>query len=499
MKETKIISAFPGTGKTFLFEHEKNSEILDSDSSKFSWADEEQTERHPDFPQNYIDHIKTHIGKVDTILVSTHKEIRNALAENNIFYTLVYPNIELKAEYKERFIERGNDDAFIKMIDENWDRFIKDIMEEMPINCNLVQLETGDYLFNRVIGLGYNEQNQTDDTIDDEKEDPAEEEVEFKEEKHIVKAVCIYHSRDLDGWMSAAIVKKWFNNKEVPNKEGEPINTIDFLGWDYGCEIPNLDIYTDIYMTDISFPPAEMLKIQESGKSFVWCDHHISAITEIENYLKANDVASPFGKRDVRFAACELTWENLYPDKEMPELVRLLGRYDCFGHKGTEEEQKVLEFQYAARAFIDGYEKAFEYLMNWTPTWTDTFLNQGVAVYKYLCTEAKQTYTKAFPIKFDNTQRAKTDISGAAPTHLKFLAVNQERFNPINFGINYHLEGYDGFACFWYKNGKWNWSLYNDNEKVDCSIIAKSYGGGGHKGASGFLCDSAILKIILHS
>ena len=30
-----------------------------------------------------------------------------------------------------------------------------------------------------------------------------------------MKTICIYHSRDLDGWMSAAIVKKWFedNNK----------------------------------------------------------------------------------------------------------------------------------------------------------------------------------------------------------------------------------------------------------------------------------------------
>ena len=85
--------------------------------------------------------------------------------------------------------------------------------------------------------------------------------------------------------------------------------------------------------------------------------------------------------------------------------------------------------------------------------------------------------------------------------HLKqkhvFLCVNQERFNPINFGIDYHKEGYDGFACFWYKNGKWMWSLYNDNEEVDCSVIAKQYGGGGHKGAAGFVCDyETMLNII---
>ena len=37
MKDTKIISAFPACGKTYLFENFKDKIILDSDSSKFSW------------------------------------------------------------------------------------------------------------------------------------------------------------------------------------------------------------------------------------------------------------------------------------------------------------------------------------------------------------------------------------------------------------------------------------------------------------------------------
>jgi len=71
-----------------------------------------------------------------------------------------------------------------------------------------------------------------------------------------------------------------------------------------------------------------------------------------------------------------------------------------------------------------------------------------------------------------------------------FVCINKERFNPINFGIDYHKDGYDGAACFHYANGKWNFSLYNDNGNVDCSAIAKQYGGGGHKGAAGFIIDN---------
>jgi len=67
----------------------------------------------------------------------------------------------------------------------------------------------------------------------------------------------------------------------------------------------------------------------------------------------------------------------------------------------------------------------------------------------------------------------------------KFICINKERFNPINFGIDYHKDNYDGVASFYFDGINYNFSLYSDT--VDCSIIAKQFGGGGHKGASGFI------------
>ena len=77
----------------------------------------------------------------------------------------------------------------------------------------------------------------------------------------------------------------------------------------------------------------------------------------------------------------------------------------------------------------------------------------------------------------------------------KFICINKERFNPINFGIDYHAEGYDGAACFHYDGVAklWRFSLYNDNGLVDCSQIAKQFGGGGHKGAAGFVTNDLNL------
>ena len=136
MINTKVISAFPACGKTYCFKNKQEcfKGILDSDSSEFSWIKDENgdntKERNPDFPNNYIQHIKDNIGKVEIIFVSSHKEVRDALKENNIEYTLIYPDISYKEDWLWRFERRGNDESFIKFISDNWDSFIKDMDNE---------------------------------------------------------------------------------------------------------------------------------------------------------------------------------------------------------------------------------------------------------------------------------------------------------------------------------------------------------------------------------
>lgn len=426
-----------------------------------------------------------------------------------------------------------------------------------------------------------------------------------------MKTCVIYHSIDLDGWMSAAIVKHWFTTVQSVYKNVEVLN---FIGYNHGQPIPDLSEYNQIIMCDISFSKEEMLKLYERlNSNFIWIDHHISAIKDnvLFNLEKGGNYhIDYYGIRDIEFAACELTWQYFFPNEPMPEIVRLLGRYDCFGHKGTNEEQKILEFQYGARQKISNYEEAYEWLTMCLDhsEICNEIQNAGDEIYQYLCTEARQAYKNGFeiifkPIKnkvflggtcnnsswrnqltpllgidyfnpvvddwtpecqmeeyrqkeeecnihlyiitkemigvfsiaeiidsvhsnketifvinpdgFDDKQlkslKAVLDMvlkhggkgeitnnmnnvalllnrleSNFINRNLKFICINKERFNPINFGIDYHKDGYDGCACFHYADGVWNFSLYNDNGEVDCSSIAKQYGGGGHKGAAGF-------------
>lgn len=103
--KTVIVSAFPACGKSWVFENQDklSLKVADSDSSKFSWVlDEEGLStgaRNQDFPTNYIEHIKSLVGEVDYILVSSHQEVRDALNEAQLPYVLVMPHRNLMHEW----------------------------------------------------------------------------------------------------------------------------------------------------------------------------------------------------------------------------------------------------------------------------------------------------------------------------------------------------------------------------------------------------------------
>lgn len=145
---TKIISAFPGCGKTTFFNmmNEKydgdNTICIDSDSSEFSWIIKDGDKvRNDEFPNNYINHIRKNIGKYKYIFISTHDVVREALMENEIKFHIVYPDLSMKEEYLDRYDKRGNDEGFIKLLNENWEEWIEAIMNIDSEFCEKIKLD----------------------------------------------------------------------------------------------------------------------------------------------------------------------------------------------------------------------------------------------------------------------------------------------------------------------------------------------------------------------
>ena len=137
-KNTKIVAGFPGVGKTF-FAANSSLDVADSDNSLFSKSE--------DFPENYIEHIKSLMGKKDVIMVSTHKEVRQALVDHGLPFILVYPTRDQKEAYLSRFRERGCSEQFIELLGNNFYRWTNELTWQR--GCTHVLLQEGEYLSDR--------------------------------------------------------------------------------------------------------------------------------------------------------------------------------------------------------------------------------------------------------------------------------------------------------------------------------------------------------------
>ena len=148
----KIISAFPGIGKTTLVQTNKN--YIDLESSDYKWIDIDKTlpieERkgtaktiNPDFPNNYIKKINELTGMGFNVLISSHKEVREALQAQGIEYTIILPSLDMKEEMISRYLSRGNQESFVNLLKTNYEKFVGDL----SIDPNeKVVLKSGQYL-----------------------------------------------------------------------------------------------------------------------------------------------------------------------------------------------------------------------------------------------------------------------------------------------------------------------------------------------------------------
>lgn len=143
---TKVISAFPGTGKSYFASTSgQKTGVADLDSGEYTLGyDGDGKVRNSDFPSNYLRAIKEHIGKVDVLFVGCQPEVIAALRKEGISFTLIYPERGLKAQYMNRFRERNNQQPFMDLLSRNWDLFL-DFLEGQH-DCERIVLGSEQYI-----------------------------------------------------------------------------------------------------------------------------------------------------------------------------------------------------------------------------------------------------------------------------------------------------------------------------------------------------------------
>jgi len=286
--------------------------------------------------------------------------------------------------------------------------------------------------------------------------------------------LIIYHSADFDGLFSREIARLYFGD------------AADYLGWNYGDPVPVVAAgVTAIYMIDISIK-----ELMQDGR-LVWIDHHKSAMDEFGPAIQ--------GWRIDGVAACRLAWQWFFghmpldptPTKEdfyerrvsEPLAVRLAGEYDVWDHR----DPNAVRFQHGLRS-----EEALDWRQLLVPNdesplavaYVNNLLHAGRVLHEARERENKSIIlAQGFTIRWEG---------------MTFIACNAARFNSLLFtaALTPEHDGCLGF-CWNGKQDRWKVSLYGVPGKpdVDFSVIAKKYGGGGHRQACGFEC--SVLPFML--
>ena len=270
---------------------------------------------------------------------------------------------------------------------------------------------------------------------------------------------CYYHN-DADGRCAGAIVHQAYESVEKDEKN-------IFIEVDYKDSIDMKGIAggEKVIIVDFSFKPEIMNKLLETTSDIIWLDHHKTAFEYEKSY---NTILR--GLRDDKYSACELAWRFFCHEQKMPRAVELIGDRDKWAWKyGTE----TAWFNQGLKVFAHQPKDVL---------WNDLLTNnkevlQSVIDAGEICIRYRNNFCKDYADSYG----FETDFE----KHRAY-ALGMYMFGSEAFGERFTK--YPICLSFVYVGDKWVVGLYS--KAIDVSKIAKKYGGGGHKGAAGFVCDN---------
>jgi len=283
---------------------------------------------------------------------------------------------------------------------------------------------------------------------------------------------CFYHSADLDGICSAAIV-----NLYHPECELFPINYGNTFYWD------SIKQGETVYMVDFSLQPfGDMLRLNDMC-DLIWIDHHKSAIEERE----ASGISFK-GVQQSGMGACALVNDYFArkasenSDITISRPVMLLAAYDVWDHK----DSRTVPFQYGIRmedcSKNPRHPKWEELIGGSEGSYFDDIVARGETIMKYVENDNR---VKASALCFDH-------VLPWGPG-LKCLAANAGPCNSQLFESRWNPTKYEAMMLFSWRKYRWAITLFTDRSDIDVSEPAKWFGGGGHRGAAGFNVPSLSL------
>ena len=282
------------------------------------------------------------------------------------------------------------------------------------------------------------------------------------------KTYCIYHDKDFDGVLSAAII-----NREYPNTE--------FIPYDYGYDLNLSKIYPNsgVFIVDCSLPEWALKYLDEQTHLYLF-DHHPRSLTnKVCKSLK--------GARESGSAACSILWDYLYPFGKIPAGIKLVNAFDI---KDKQDKQvwnnEVLPFQAGLKQFkMDPASRIFEQVIESEREVIEQIIMEGQVIMRYEEAQA-EIYMKKFSYDL---------MFNWDGNKVRALVVNRQMVGNEFFESAVDKKWHQMYIAYTRVNNVYMYSFRSWPGKggVDVREIAEFFGGGGHKYAAGVTTDEFIL------
>ena len=284
-----------------------------------------------------------------------------------------------------------------------------------------------------------------------------------------IKRLGFFHSKDMDGYFSGAVLKYKYPD-------------IELRGWDYKDEVPSfesMDGFDEIILIDITFPFDILQELGTKTKLTV-IDHHVSFKKQVDNHLQiGHDVVTDNLKYitfeyiyDDKLSACELGFKYYFG--YIPPIVELVGKYDTWRANGTDEwDTVVLPMKYYLYGKVNKPDDVKNYWFDkYSGDIVDSMLEIGESIMEY---ERKMDESKT------NSYAFVREAYG-----LRALCINTNFMSSETMITKFDSSKHDIMIGFAYNGNNWGVSLRSVGDKVDVSQIARERFGGGHSQSAGF-------------
>lgn len=284
--------------------------------------------------------------------------------------------------------------------------------------------------------------------------------------------IIVYHHNDADGKSAAAMVAMAYPLEEKKFIETSyPIN-VNVNEYKHSTNI------SKIFFVDLSFKSDDLPMITElsnTGIPIVWIDHHESS----NNLIKSGaEIPESIDKTvDISRCGAYLTYEYLHKYSDVPAFIKLIDIWDR--HVTTSD-------MWSSARCLKVSLDAISDTSPMAPIWTEFviggkpvlqyYIDRGGIISEYLDNYNKQLLKKNGVV---------TKIMG-----IECISINYVGDSSVLDSVRAKFP----LSMIWnYDGHTYKYSIFTDSKTINCEKIAELFGGGGHRGASGFKSEQLLF------